>query len=42
MKAITIMAALELGRRRKESEPDEKPKVVTSADAAVIIQTFVE
>ena len=35
-KAITITAAMELGRRRKESEPAEKPKVVTSADAAAI------
>jgi len=38
VKAITIMAALELGRRRKETEPDEKPKVVTSADAAAIFK----
>lgn len=38
VKAITIMAALELGRRRKESEPDEKPKVVTSSDAASIFK----
>lgn len=37
-KAITITAAMELGRRRKESEPDEKPKVVTSADAAAIFK----
>jgi DNA repair protein RadC len=29
---------MELGRRRKESEPDEKPKVVTSADAAAIFK----
>jgi len=27
-----------MGRRRKESEPDEKPKVVTSADAAAIFK----
>jgi len=27
-----------LGRRRKESEPDEKPKVVTSSDAASIFK----
>ena len=38
VKAINIMAALELGRRRKESEPDENPKVVTSADAARIFK----
>jgi len=31
-KAITIAAALELGRRRKESEPDEKPRIASSAD----------
>jgi len=37
-KAITIAAAMELGRRRKESEPDEKPKVVTSADCAVLFK----
>ena len=37
-KAITITAAMELGRRRKESEPDEKPKVVTSADCAAIFK----
>jgi len=38
VKAITIMAALELGRRRKESEPNEKPKVVTSSDGAAIFR----
>ena len=38
VKAITIMSALELGRRRKESEPEEKPKVVTSSDAAHIFK----
>jgi len=37
-KAITIAAAMELGRRRKESEPDEKPKVITSSDAAKIFK----
>lgn len=37
-KAITIMAALELGRRRKESDPTEKPKINTSADAANIFK----
>ncbi|MFA5327565.1 MAG: DNA repair protein RadC [Prolixibacteraceae bacterium] len=37
-KAITISAAMELGRRRKETEPGEKPKVVTSADAARIFK----
>ena len=37
-KAITISAAMELGRRRKESGPDEKLKVITSADAAAIFK----
>ncbi len=32
-KAITIVAALELGRRRKEKDPEEKPKITTSKDA---------
>ena len=38
VKAITIMAALELGRRRKETDPEEKAKVTTSADAATIFK----
>ncbi len=38
-KAITIIAALELGRRRiKEHEPNEKQKLVTSASAFENIQ----
>jgi DNA repair protein RadC len=32
-KAITIVAALELGRRRKEQDPEEKPKITSSKDA---------
>jgi DNA repair protein RadC len=32
-KAITIVAAMELGRRRKESEPVEKPRVGSSQEA---------
>lgn len=32
-KAITIVAALELGRRRKESESEVKPKISTSQEA---------
>jgi DNA repair protein RadC len=32
-KAITIVAALEIGRRRKESDSEEKPKITTSKDA---------
>jgi len=37
-KAINIMAALELGRRRKESEPDEKIAINSSGDVARIFQ----
>jgi DNA repair protein RadC len=37
-KAITISAAMELVRRRKESHPLEKIKVVSSADAAAIFK----
>jgi len=37
-KAITIVAALELGRRRKDLEPDEKPKITGSKDAFEILQ----
>ena len=32
-KAITIVAALELGRRRKEADREEKPKINTSKEA---------
>lgn len=37
-KAITIVAALELGRRRKELETDEKPKITGSKDAYEILK----
>lgn len=37
-KAVTISAAMELGRRRKESQPAEKAKVVSSNDAAAIFR----
>jgi len=37
-KAITIVAALELGRRRKELESDEKPKITGSRDAYDILK----
>lgn len=37
-KAITIIAALELGRRRKEIDPEEKPKITSSKDAYDIIK----
>jgi DNA repair protein RadC len=37
-KAITIVAALELGRRRKEVDVEEKPKINTSKDAFDLIK----
>jgi DNA repair protein RadC len=37
-KAITIAAALELGRRRKPESLDEKPTIKSSKDAAQILQ----
>ncbi len=37
-KAITIIAALELGRRRKEVDVEEKPKINTSKDAFDLIK----
>lgn len=37
-KAITIVAALELGRRRKDQEVDEKPKISSSKDAYQVIK----
>lgn len=37
-KAITIVAALELGRRRKELESDAKPKITGSKDAYEILK----
>jgi DNA repair protein RadC len=36
-KAVTVAAALELGRRRKESEVVQKPKINTSNDAFQVI-----
>lgn len=41
-KAITIIAALELGRRRKESDPDEKPKIVGSKDAFELLRPYLQ
>ena len=38
VKAITLVAALELGRRRREAEALKKPKVTTSQDAVNIMQ----
>jgi DNA repair protein RadC len=37
-KAVTIVAALELGRRRKDIFPDEKPKVTSSKDAYELLK----
>lgn len=38
VKAITIVAALELGRRRREAEGLKKDKIASSADAFEILQ----
>lgn len=38
-KAVTIVAALELGRRRKELEPEEKPKIGGSIDAYELLKS---
>ena len=38
-KAISIIAALELGRRRKESAVQEKPKIVASQDAYDLLKS---
>jgi DNA repair protein RadC len=38
-KAITIIAALELGRRRRELEADEKPKIGSSKDAYDVLKS---
>src|SRR5690606_20618325 len=37
-KAIAIVSALELGRRRKDSDPVKRPKIVCSADAYRLMQ----
>lgn len=37
-KALSIVAALELGRRRKELDFDEKPKITSSRDAFEILR----
>jgi DNA repair protein RadC len=39
-KAITIVSALELGRRRKESEVREKPKIGSSRDAYEVLRPY--
>lgn len=38
-KAITIIAALELGRRRKEIDPEERPKIGGSMDAFQLLRS---
>jgi DNA repair protein RadC len=38
-KAISIIAALELGRRRKESAVQKKPKIVSSQDAYELLKS---
>lgn len=38
-KAITILAALEIGRRRKESEPTRKIKINSSIEAFKLLQS---
>lgn len=40
-KAITLMAALELGRRRRETTPATLPKITCSEDAAAILQPLI-
>lgn len=37
-KAITIVAALELGRRRRQVSPEEKPKIAGSKDAFELLK----
>jgi len=39
-KAISIIAALEIGRRRKENEPTKKPKIMGSQSAFNILHPY--
>lgn len=41
-KAIAIIAALELGRRRKDAEADEKPRISGSRDCFSILRAHLE
>jgi len=41
-KAINIVAALELGRRRSENGPYERKKITCSRDAYIILQPYLE
>lgn len=40
-KAVTIISALELGRRRKEEEPKEIKKITSSKDVFTVMQPFI-
>jgi DNA repair protein RadC len=40
-KAISIITALELGKRRRASESVQKPKISSSKDAFIILQPFI-
>jgi len=41
-KAITIIAALELGRRRKDLDPEEKPKISGSKDVFEMLRPHLQ
>ncbi|MFZ6013752.1 MAG: RadC family protein [Bacteroidota bacterium] len=41
-KAIAIVSAFELGRRRKELDPDEKPKINGSGDAFALLRHLLD
>ncbi len=41
-KAIEIIASLELGRRRKDSEPEEKPQITGSRDCFDILRPHLQ
>ena len=42
VRAITIIAALELGRRKKDSDPEEKPRITRSRDAFEILKAHLQ
>ena len=39
-KAVTILAALELGRRRKEKQATKKPKILSSGHSYEMVRSF--
>ena len=41
-KAVTIIAALEVGRRRKEIDPEEKPKISSSKDVFELLKPHLQ